>query len=39
MMEVYKDLWISEEDRDSRQEFGLANENVRKLASKDDSAW
>ena len=37
MMEVYKDLWRSEEDRDSRQEFGLANENVRKLASKDDS--
>ena len=37
MMEVYKDLWKSEEDRDSRQEFGLANENVRKLVSKDDS--
>ena len=37
MMEVYKDLWRSEEDRDSRQEFGLANENVRKLISKDDS--
>ena len=37
MMEVYKDLWISEEGGDSRQEFGLANENVRKLASKDDS--
>ena len=27
MMEVYKDLWRSEEDRKSRQEFGLANEN------------
>ena len=37
MMEVYKDLWRSEEDRDSRQEFDLANENVRKLISKDDS--
>ena len=37
MMEVCKDLWRSEEDRDSRQEFGFANENVRKLASKDDS--
>ena len=37
MMEVYKDLWRSEEDRDSRQEFGLSNENVRKLISKDDS--
>ena len=31
MMEVYKDLWRSEEDRDNRQEFGLAN------VSKDDS--
>ena len=37
MMEVYKDLWRSDEDRDNRQEFGLANENVRKLLSKDDS--
>ena len=37
MMEVYKDLWRSDEDRDNRQEFGLANENVRKLVSKDDS--
>ena len=32
-MEVYKDLWRSEEDRDNRQDFGLANENVRKLVS------
>ena len=38
MMEVYKDLWRSEEDRDNRQDFELANENVRKLVSKDDSA-
>ena len=37
MMEVYKDLWMSEEDRKNRQEFGIA-ENVRKLISKDDSA-
>ena len=37
MMEVYKDIWKSDEDRDNRQEFGLANENVRKIASKDDS--
>ena len=36
-MEVYKDLWKSKEDRDSRQEYGLANKNVRKLISKDDS--
>ena len=38
LMEVYKDLWRSEEDRDNRQNFGIANENVRKLVSKDDSA-
>ena len=38
MMEVSKVLWRSEEDRDNRQDFGLANENVRKLVSKDDSA-
>ena len=38
MMEVYKDLWMSEEDRKNRQEFGIANENVRKLILKDDSA-
>ena len=37
MIEVYKDFWRSDEDRDNRQEFGLANENVRKLVSKDDS--
>ena len=37
MMDVYKDLWRSDEDCDNRQEFGLANENVRKLVSKDDS--
>ena len=38
LMEVYKDLWRSEEDRDNRQDFGIANENVRKLVSKNDSA-
>ena len=38
LIEVYKDLWRSEEDRDNRQDFGSANENVRKLVSKDDSA-
>ena len=37
-MEVYKDLWRTHEDLDNRQEFGLANENVRKLVSQDDSA-
>ena len=38
MMEIYKDLWRSEEDRENRQKFGIAIENVRKLISKDDSA-
>ena len=37
MIEVYKDLWRLEEDQGNRQEFGIANENVRKLVSKDDS--
>ena len=37
MLETYKDLWRSEEDRRRQQEYGLANENVRKLMSKDDS--
>ena len=37
MMEVCKDLWRTDEDRDNRQEFGLVNENVRELVSKDDS--
>ena len=34
---MYKDLWRSEEDRNNRQELGIANENVRKLVSKDDT--
>ena len=38
LIEVYKDLWRSEDDRDNRSRFGIANENVRKLVSKDDSA-
>ena len=37
MLEIYKDLWRSEDDRKKRQEYGLANENTRKLISKDDS--
>ena len=37
MLETYKDLWRSEEDRKRRQEYGLANESLRKLMSKDDS--
>ena len=38
ILEVYKDLWRSTLDRENRQEYGIANENVRKLISKDDSA-
>ena len=38
IMEVYKDLWRSDDDRDNRQDFGIANENIRKFVSKDDSA-
>ena len=38
MLEVYKDLWRSDDDRENRQDFGIANENVRKLISGDDSA-
>ena len=34
LIEVYKDLWGSEEARDNRQDFGIANENVRKLVPK-----
>ena len=38
MLEVYKDLWRSDDDRENRQSYGVANENVRKLISGDDSA-
>ena len=38
MIEVYKDLWRSDDDCENHQSFGIANENVRKLVSKDDSA-
>ena len=37
-MEVYKDLWKSESKRDGMLEYGVANENIRKLMSGDDSA-
>ena len=37
MIEVYKDLWRSEEDRGNRQELGIGNKNVSKLVSKDNS--
>ena len=38
MFETYKDLWKSEEKRDGMMEYGIANENIRKLMSGDDSA-
>lgn len=37
ILEIYKDLWKSEKERKNMSEYGLANENVRKLMSKDDS--
>ena len=37
MLKVYKDLWRSDDDRENRQSYGIANENVRKLISGDDS--
>ena len=34
---VYKDLWKTSRERDDMVEYGVANENLRKLISKDDS--
>ena len=34
---VYKDLWRTKTDRKQSPEYGIANENLRKLISKDDS--
>ena len=36
--ETYKDLWRSETERKQMLEYGIANENIRKLMSGDDSA-
>ena len=36
LYEVYKDLWVSEEIRQNSQQYGIANENTRKLISKSD---
>ena len=33
MLEVYKDLWKSDDKKDSMAKYELANENVRKLMS------
>jgi hypothetical protein len=37
LLEVYKDLWLTLGDRKKMTEQGLANENLRKLISGDDS--
>ena len=36
-MNVYKDLWKSENERNDVIEFGISGENLRKLISKDNS--
>ena len=38
MFETYKDLWKSDSKREGMLEYGIANENIRKLMSGDDSA-
>jgi hypothetical protein len=38
LIEVYKDLWKSDGKRSNMVEYGIVNENTRKLLSKDDSA-
>ena len=35
---VYKDLWLSDKCRKDMSEYGIANDNLRKLMSGDDSA-
>ena len=37
LLEIYKDLWKPEYERSDMIEYGIGNENVRKLISKDDS--
>ena len=36
--ETYKDLWKNEAERKGMSEYGIANENIHKLMSGDDSA-
>ena len=38
IFETYRDLWKSEAKRDGMLEYGIANENIRKIMSGDDSA-
>ena len=37
IMEIYRDLWRPDKERDNMVEYGIANENLRKLISKDDT--
>ena len=37
ILEIYKDLWKPPHERSNMIEYGIGNENVRKLISKDDS--
>ena len=36
LFEIYKDVWTSDEVRQNSQQYGIANENTRKLISKSD---
>ena len=36
-LSVYKDLWMSKSDRLQEGKYGIDNENLRKLFSKDNS--
>ena len=38
LIEVYKDLWKTSKERDNMMEYGVCNENLRKMISKDDTA-
>ena len=37
LLEIYKDLWKPDFERADMVQYGIANENLRKLISKDDS--
>ena len=37
LLEIYKDLWKPEYERSDMIEYGIGNENLRKLISKDNS--
>ena len=36
LFKLYKDLWVSDEVRQNSQQYGICNENTRKLISKSD---